>query len=48
MNKLETLAKSQPNGWRCVATCFTMCLADAASPVVDVAGYALGYVSANA
>ncbi|WP_278678304.1 huazacin family RiPP peptide [Clostridium paraputrificum] len=45
---LMTMASRMPNGWKCIASCLGICLADTASPVLDVAGYAVGLVSANA
>lgn len=37
-----------PNGWKCLAPCIGICMADAVSPVLDLGGYAVGLVSANA
>lgn len=48
MNKLEIVANGTPNGWRCIAPCLGICLVDLASPALDLGGYAVGLISANA
>lgn len=48
MEKIETLAAETKNGWKCMAGCLGICIADSASPVLDVAGFAVGAISGNA
>ena len=48
MNRLEVMASGTPNGWKCLASCIGICLADVTSPVLDIGGYAVGLVSTNA
>lgn len=48
MERLQVMASSTRNGWKCIAGCFGICLADVASPVLDAAGFALGAISGNA
>lgn len=48
MNRLEVMASGTPNGWKCLASCIGICMADAVSPVLDLGVYAVGLVSANA
>lgn len=36
------------NGWKCLAGCIGICLVDTASPALDLAGYSIGLISANA
>lgn len=48
MERIEMLAAQSRNGWKCIAGCVGICLADTASPVLDLAGYAIGAISANA
>lgn len=48
MNRLEVMASRTQNGWKCLAGCVSICLADATSPVLDIGGYAVGLVSGNA
>lgn len=44
MNSIST----KGNAWKCAAGCFGICLADTASPILDVAGIAASTISANA
>lgn len=48
MNRLEVMASGTPNGWKCLAPCIGICIADATSPVLDIGGYAVGLISGNA
>lgn len=48
MEEVNSNARIKGNAWKCTAGCIGICLADTASPVLDIAGIAVAVISANA